>query len=96
MQDSTQTRSTSTSTSGNSVVFALKVCCSRKFALTLGQVEHTLSFVEAVRLLVLEGGEVSDEDYSELLEAITDEILYNPSDEVDSIMGRWGYWWVMK
>jgi len=61
-----------------------------------GQVEHTLSFVEAVRLLTVEGGEVDDEEYSELYAAITEEIQNDPPEGIDSIMGKWGYWWVMK
>lgn len=61
-----------------------------------GQVEHTLSFVEAVRLLTVEAGEVDDEEYSELYAAITAEIHDDPPEGIDSIMGKWGYWWVMK
>jgi hypothetical protein len=59
-------------------------------------VEHTLSFVEAVRLLTVEAGEVNDEEYSELYAAITEEIHDDPPEGIDSIMGKWGYWWVMK
>jgi hypothetical protein len=59
-------------------------------------VEHTLSFVEAVRLLTVEAGEVDDEEYSDLYAAITEEIQDDPPEGIDSIMGKWGYWWVMK
>lgn len=62
----------------------------------LGQVEHTLSFVEAVRLLVLESGQMDDDEYTELYEAIVEEIRDDPPEGIDSLMGRWGYWWVMK
>lgn len=61
-----------------------------------GQVEHTLSFVEAVRLLVLESGQMDDDEYTELYEAIVEEIRDDPPEGIDSLMGRWGYWWVMK
>ena len=61
-----------------------------------GQVEHTLSFVEAVRLLVIESGQMDDDEYTELYEAIVEEIRDDPPEGIDSLMGRWGYWWVMK
>lgn len=61
-----------------------------------GQVEHTLSFVEAVRLLVLESGQMDDDEYTELYDAIVEEIRDDPPEGIDSLMGRWGYWWVMK
>jgi hypothetical protein len=72
------------------------VSLPRHAELISGQVEHTLSFVEAVRLLTVEAGEVDDEEYSELYAAITAEIHDDPPEGIDSIMGKWGYWWVMK
>lgn len=47
-----------------------------------GQVEHTLSFVEAVRLLVLESGQMDDDEYTELYEAIVEEIRDDPPPRV--------------
>ena len=89
-------KSTSMFTFGNSVVWAFQVSLPRCVRLTSGQVEHTLSFVEAARLLTVEAGEVNDDEYSELYAAITEEIHDDPPAGIDSIMGKWGYWWVMK
>jgi len=44
----------------------------------------------------VEAGEVNDDEYSELYAAITEEIQDDPPAGIDSIMGKWGYWWVMK
>lgn len=89
---------TSISIFGSFVVSGYQVSLLRPRYVELisGQVGHTLSFVEAVRLVALEGGEVDDEEYSELYAAITEEIQDNPPEGIDSIMGKWGYWWVMK
>lgn len=57
---------------------------------------HTLEFLEALRLLIVEGGEIDDTEFSQLMYDIDDEIRLNPNDGVDTIMARWGYWWVMK
>jgi hypothetical protein len=89
------TKLTSIFTFGNSAVLGFQVSLPRH-ELISGQVEHTLSFVEAVRLLTVEAGEVDDEEYSELYAAITAEIHDDPPEGIDSIMGKWGYWWVMK
>jgi hypothetical protein len=89
-------KSTSIFTFGNFAVSEYQVSFSREAKLMSGQVEHTLSFVEAVRLLTVEAGEVDDEEYSELYAAITEEIQDDPPEGIDSIMGKWGYWWVMK
>jgi hypothetical protein len=90
------TKLTSIFTFGNSAVLGFQVSLPRHAELISGQVEHTLSFVEAVRLLTVEAGEVDDEEYSELYAAITAEIHDDPPEGIDSIMGKWGYWWVMK
>jgi hypothetical protein len=39
---------------------------------------------------------MDNDEYSALFAAICNEIRDDPPQGIDSLMGRWGYWWVMK
>lgn len=58
--------------------------------------DHTLSFVEATRLILTEDGELDDDDFDELLESVETELRGDPGEELGYVFARWGYWWVMK
>lgn len=61
-----------------------------------GQVEHTLSFVEATRLILTEYGHLNDEEFDELLASVQDELVDCPSEAIGYLYARLGYWWVVK
>lgn len=60
-----------------------------------GQIDHTLSFVGATRLLLVEGGEMGFDDFDETLEQMSTE-LRSDDYSTEYLYGRWAYWWVVK
>ena len=64
--------------------------------LTSGQIDSTLSFIDATRLLVVESGEMSSEGFDAVFADIKDELRDDTNEGVEYLYVRWGYWWVMK
>lgn len=65
-------------------------------ALISGQVYNTLSFIDATRLLLVESGGMSNDDFDSIFADINQELKNDPNDGIEYIFVRWGYWWVVK